>query len=171
MEQTSTKQVALKWGVILGLAYCLFTVAGHFMGMAGNQKFGMLSLVILGAVLFLGIKEFKEDNDNLMTFGQGFGTGALISLIGSLISGIFVYVYTGMISPGYIDDIMETSRIAMEEQGYSEAQIQQGLEISAGFMSPGSMAIMSVVMGVISGIIISLIISAILQKKPPQSAF
>lgn len=172
MEETyqdppSTKQLAIKWGSILGVISIAFGLFNFTMGITEGplQWLGMIPTII---IIFLAHKEYKDSGDGFMTYGKGLGIGTLVSLVSGIISSVFSYVYLSFIDASYLDLVRERQIEQLEEQGMSDAQIEQALSFSEFFTSPMGLLIMGIIGAVIVGFIISLIISAITKKNDPS---
>ncbi len=175
MEENSDvtkKSVVLKWGAISGLIGIIVFVIQDFAGLAGDQTYGWVMMVIGIAIgvtlLIMAHKEFINGGDGFMSYGEGLGIGTLMSVVSSVISSIFTYIYVSFINPTYIDNIKEIQMMEMEKQGLTDAQIEQGMEMAGMFTSPIGMAIMGILGGVFMGFIMSLIVSAFTKKSRPE---
>ena len=162
-------QVSVKYGLFSGVAGVGYFILLNLMEQGMNQVLGYIGYIILAAFVFIAHKTFKDDGDGYMNYGQGLGIGTLISLIHGALGGIFFYVYVSFINKGYMQLIFDKQREGMEEQGMDDAQIEQALEMTSKFMSPGLMVVFSILGTVFFGFIISLIVSAITQNKRPET--
>ena len=139
------------------------------MGQGMNQSLSYVSYLILAIIIYLAHKAFKDDGDGHMSYGQGLGIGTLVSLVSSVISGVFVFIYVSYINTSYIQQVLDITREQMEEQGQSDAQIEQGMGVVEVMMTPVIMPIIGLVATVFFGFIISLIVSAITQNKRQEN--
>ncbi|MEJ2003464.1 MAG: DUF4199 domain-containing protein, partial [Cyclobacteriaceae bacterium] len=89
-------------------------------------------------------------------------------IIAFLLSGIFGYIYMTTIDPTIIDQVKEQQMMELEEQGMSDAQIEQAMEITEGFMTPGMLALFGILFSAFIGFILSLIISAFTKNSNPE---
>lgn len=171
MEETtdvSKKSVAIKYGVINGLVGIILFVIIDFAGMAGNQAVSYLPALVTGVIIFFAQKEFIKEGDGFMNYGEGLGIGTLVSLFSSIISSVFLFVYVSFINTNYISNLLELQRKGMEEQGLTDAQIEQALSFTSGMFSPIALSIIGIFSGVIFGFIVSLIVSAFTKKARPE---
>ena len=172
MEETSeasVKGVSIKWGLINALIGIGMFVVFDFMELPTDSPIRYISLLVVTILIVLAHKEFKEQGDGYMSYGQGFGIGAFFSLISSLITGVFTFLYVKYISPEYIQRALDEALVKMESMGRSDAEIEQGMKIAEMFSSPTAILIMGIVGGVFIGVVLSLIVSAITQKKRPEN--
>jgi len=168
-SQISTRQVSLRYGLIAGLAAIAFFVLMDLLGQSGNQPLQYVQYLILAIIIFFAHKYFKDEGDGYLKFGQGLGIGVLISLISSVVSSIFFYIYVTFINTDYLSYMRDLQIEEMEKQGMSDAQIDQALGFMDNIMNPPVLMVISIISTVFFGLIISLIIAAITQKKKPEN--
>ena len=166
-EAPSTKSVAIKWGVIGGLVGIIFFVILDLSGL-GFSSVRWVGLIFPFILIFLAHREFKNEGDGYLSYGQGLGIGTLYSLIGSIVSSIFTFVYVSYINTNYIDLAREETMMQWEEQGMSQAQIDQATPMMETFNSPMGMLIMGIIIGTFMGFIISLIVSIFSKNQAPE---
>jgi hypothetical protein len=170
--------VALRWGIIGGLASIAVSMAWHVAGLTSYEG-GFSGGNILGTVvgwgitlgaISLGIKQYRDEVlGGHITFGNAFGTGVLVALVLAAISGVFTAVFMSVIAPEIVGTIMEQTREKLESQGMDDDQIEEALKFSRMFTGPVAMAFFAFFGGMFSGLIFSLIGSAIMKKDPPLS--
>jgi len=171
-SDVSKKSVSLKWGAISGLIGIIVFVIQDFAGLAGNQTYGWVMMVVgiaIGVtILTMAHKEFINGGDGFMSYGEGLGIGTLMALISSIISSVFTYIYVSFVNPAYIDNIKEIQMMELEKQGMTDAQIEQAMQIGGMFTSPIGMTIMGIVGGVFMGFLMALIVSAFTKNSRPE---
>jgi len=165
----SLKNISIKWGVVYGLVSIILFVLIDVLGLISSPGIQFLGVPIVVLILVLSHREFKAEGDGFMSYGQGLGLGTLLSLIASVISSAFSYVYISFINTSYIDVIKENQIMQLESRGMSDAEIEQALSFSESFMTPTAIAIMGVFMGLLSGFIISLIVTIFTKKSRPDT--
>ncbi|MFK7953231.1 MAG: DUF4199 domain-containing protein [Ekhidna sp.] len=167
-SNTTVKSVAMKWGVINGLLAIVLLLIIDFAGLIGNQAVGWIGYVVFLVLLILAHKQFKEEGDGYMSYGQGLGIGTLAMVISSVISSTFFFIYISFINSEFVDFIKEKSIMDMENQGMSDAEIEQAMGFSESFMSPVALTIFGLLGAIFFGFIISLIVSAITKNTQPE---
>lgn len=171
MENTPkpTNKVALNYGIYLGIASVFLSVIIYATGMLYTQdwKVGTVNFLVMIAVIFLGIKKYKEFNDDSLTVPQALKTGIGIALIGGIIAVIYTLIFTNFIEADYMDKIMEVQQQAMTERfpDMSDEQIESQLEMVKKFSSPWMTSAFALVGSIFFGFIISLIVGFILKKE------
>ncbi|WP_026994601.1 DUF4199 domain-containing protein [Flectobacillus major] len=163
-NQTTTTKVALKWGAIVGIISIVYSTIVMVLGLMGNQAIGWLVYLIIGAGIFLAMSNYKKENGGFLSYGQGLGIGSMMSAISGLISSAYSFVYMRFIDATVVDQLLKKAQEDMEKQGFSDEKIEQALEMSKIFMSPGAMFVWGVLGSIIIGFLLSLILAAIAKK-------
>jgi hypothetical protein len=173
-EKQLFKSTWLKWGVILGVASFIFSVALSFLGLFGNQKVGWLGFVISIAVIILAYKSYKEENRGYMKFGRGVGMAAMIGLIGGVISTALLLGYM-VLDDSMMDQMIDNQVKAVvkqaESQGgeASEEDIRAYMDTSTmRTVTIASIAVVGPIGSVIICVLIGLIASAVMKNPPPE---
>ncbi|MFC5193119.1 DUF4199 domain-containing protein [Algoriphagus aquatilis] len=172
MEKTNLfSEVFKKWGLIYGLIGVIYVFLTSMLGIqgGGNLVVGILSWLFTAGLAFgiysFAIKEYKENNEDQITLGKGFGLNMMIGLIGGLIRAVGFYVYIKFIDLNYVQRIIEAQMEAQERLGGPTTSPDQLPEFMKFFQTPEFFA-GSVFFSVILGaLIIGLIVAAINQKK------
>jgi hypothetical protein len=164
----STGKIALKWGLILGVVLILFSLVINMTGNFGNNALQSISYIFIIVGIVLAHKDYKDSGDGYMSYGKGLGIGTLTVIIAFVISGIFGYIYMTAIDPTLIDALKEQQILQMEEQGMSDAQIEQAMGFTESFMTPGMLTLFAILFSAFIGFILSLIISAFTKNNNPE---
>ncbi|MES2517585.1 MAG: DUF4199 domain-containing protein [Bacteroidota bacterium] len=166
-NQTTTTRTALKWGVIIGVINILYSTAIMVSGQIGNQTMGYAVYLIIGVGIYIALTDFRKENQGFISYGQGLGLGVLQSAIVGIISGFFTFGYMKFIDPSITDQMLKKAVEEMEKKGMPDDQIEQAMEYSKMFMSPGALFIFGLFGTILVGFILSLIIAAIVKKDKP----
>lgn len=166
-EKPSTARIALKWGAIAGVVLVVYSLILFVTEQAGNQSLGWISLALSVVFIVLAMREFRSLNEGYLSIGEGIGVGTLVSAISGLISATFSTIYTSFVDTAFYERLADTMQEQWEEQGLSDAQIEQASEMTKMFQSPGLLFGISLIGAVIGGLIISLIVAAFMRKKRP----
>jgi len=167
----SSSLVALKYGFISGLLSFLFSTLVNVMGWAENFQesigwiSGVWSLGMAVTITFLCLREFREQNEGYISYGQGLGLSTLLGAIGGLVAGGFNYIYIEFIDNSVIQRQMDIAREKMEDQGMTASQIQSAEEVTRMFMNPGMQFVVVVITGVIFNFFLGLIVSAVVKRE------
>jgi len=166
-EKTSTARVALKYGVFTSVLIMVYTTVLNVTGLSQNQILTSLTFLFMVVAIVLAMKDYREQNKGFMTYGEGLGLGTLVSGVMGLLSSAFTMFYMQFIDNTLLTQGMDKVREDMEKKGMDDSQIDQAMELSQRFMSPGIIFFMGVVGYIIMGFLVSLIIAAILRREKP----
>ena len=166
-EKVSTARVALKYGVLASVVIMIYTTIINVTGLSQNKILSSLSFAFMIIAIVLAMKDFREQNKGFLSYGEGLGVGTLVSAIMGLLSSAFAMFYMQFIDDTLLTQGMNKVREDMERKGMDDAQIDQAMELSQKFMSPGVVFAFGVFGYIIMGLIISLIVAAILRREKP----
>lgn len=159
------KDTAIKFGLIGGLAGILISLILFFSNLQYEAWAKWLQSLIMIISIFWGIKAIAAAHKNrIIPFGILFKGGMFITVIITLISVVYFFVYANFIETDFVNNLLDLSRKQMAERGFNEEQIEQGIELSKKFMSPIIMAVISIFSSLAIGAIVSLISAAVLKK-------
>ncbi|MEQ8925340.1 MAG: DUF4199 domain-containing protein [Fulvivirga sp.] len=166
-QLTTVKSVSIKWGLILGIVSIALFLISAVSGLQGNTAMQWIGYIPTIIVFYLAHKEFKDGGDGFMSYGQGLGIGTLIATISGALSSVFAYSYIKFIDSSFMDTIKEQQIESMMDNGMSDAEIEQALEMSEAFMTPEFILIMGLLASVFFGFLISLVVSAFTKNNNP----
>lgn len=167
-ERASIKSVGIKWGLILGILSIAFFMVGIALGDPNMTALRWLSILVIIGVIVMAHREYKNNGDGFMTYGQGLGLGTLVAAVSSVISAIFSYVYIKFIDDNFLANTREMQIQEFERQGMSDEQIEMAVEMSSRFTTPEMILVIGIVFGIFIGFIISLIVSAFTKNSNPE---
>ena len=172
MEETttpsiSTRSVGIKYGLVMAVISIAYFVILNTAGVDMTQGIGRWgSLVFYAGIIFLAQKNFKDQGDSFMSYGQGIGITFWISLISSVIGSIFTYFYVKFIDTGYIQQILDKQREQMAaDANLSEEQIDNAISITMKFMTPEMILVFGIIGGIIMILIVGLVVTIFTQRK------
>ena len=137
--------------------------------LAVGQHIMWLGLVFMIVILFLGIRAVREESPGqYISYGKALGTGVLISLFSSLMSGVYNFIHLKFINTQFVDYQLEVIKLQWEKAGMSATQMEQAEGVTRMMMGPVLQGVMTVIFGVLIGLVISLILAAILKRPAPE---
>lgn len=145
----------------------IYTTAVNLTGQFSNQALSWLSVVISVTITILAMREYRTLNGGFMSFGEGVGLGALVSVIGGLISITYNQIYTSFIDTTIRQQMLDNAREQLESRGMTDEQIDQAMEFTEKLQSPGLQFLVGIFVAVLFGVIISLIVAAFMRRKKP----
>lgn len=166
-EKTSTARVALKYGLLAAVVTMVYSTILYVAGLGSNRILASLSYVFMIVAIVLAMKDFREKNGGFISYGEGLGLGSLTSAVLGLLSSAFTIFYIQFIDSNMLTQSLDQMREELERKGMDDAQIEQAVEVSQKFMSPGIMFVTVILGYIIVGFIFSLIIAAIMRKEKP----
>jgi hypothetical protein len=168
-------KTSVKYGLILGGSLMVFPLILYGIGMDKDESMYVVSSVINiifpALFIFLGIKEARDTVGNgYISFGNGFSTGMVISLVGGALSALFSYLYFAVLNPSMVTFIrMREEQKMIEERGMTEENVAQLSSTMEFWTSPAMMSAFSFLGMIILGAVLSLICAGILKKENPAA--
>jgi hypothetical protein len=166
-EQVSTARIALKYGVLTGVANMVYSTIINVAGLSQNKALASLSYIFLIVGIVLAMKAFREENRGFMSYGEGLGLGSLASAVMGLLGGTYIAFYNKFIDSTLMEQAMNKVQEDLEAKGMDDAQIETAMQFSRMFTSPGALFLIGVIGSLVIGFIVSLIVAAILRKDKP----
>jgi len=153
-------------GAILGAVLLIYTLLLYMTGLTFSKGLGYVSWLFIIAGIVWGIKSFRDQNEGFISYGSALGVGMLTIVFASVIMALFNYILFSFIDPGLVEKGIEIARSQMvAKNNLTDDQIETAINISKKFMTPGFMAIMTIVSYAFFGLILSLIIAAFMKKE------
>lgn len=166
-NKPTVRSVGLKYGAVSAVVNIVFFLILALSGLgAFDNKWGWIGMIFSVIILYLAHKNFKEDGDGFMSYGQGVGIGFWISLVSVVIGALFTYTYANIIDPATMESFYEKQYEQMQEKGMQEEQIEMAVSWTKKLFWP-----IYVVFGIFFGLIVALIVTIFTQKKSPEQTF
>ncbi|PRX51902.1 DUF4199 domain-containing protein [Salegentibacter salegens] len=167
-NSTSVKSVAYPYGIVLGIYSILALVLIYVFNVAqDNWTVGIINTLVSIIVFVLAIKKFKQNNSGFLSLKEALKVGLAVAVISGVIGAIYSYIHYSFVYPEFSEMMYDQAVLQMTEQGLSEAQQSQGLEMTKMFTSAWFFATMALVGSLFFGFIISLITGLILKRENP----
>ncbi len=167
-NQPTTGKFSLNYGLILGGLSVVFGLMLYYAEAHTSQSPAttVISIVMMVAVIFWGISNFKKANGGFLKVGQALKIGAGIALIAGIIAVIYTIFLSNVLDPDFASKIMDARLAeAAAENGLTQEQVQQQKEMGIKFFWMGYpvMLIFNILLGLVIGLVAGLIL-----KKAPQ---
>ena len=174
MEESNTPEITIRgtgirYGAILGLisiAYFMVLVLTGVNTADGWVRWS--GLIFSTALVILGQMYYKQNGNGYMSYSQGLSLAFWVSLISSVISSAFTVLYLTVIDPDFAQMMQDMQMQAMEEQGLSEEQIEQGMKIAAKFTTPPMLFLFGVIGGIFTTMMVALVTTFFTKKENPN---
>ena len=156
--------VSVKWAAIYIVTSIVITYVYQFLNVDQSSPSRYLAYIPYIAFLLLAQKEYKDQLGGFMTFGEGFMSGFMYSVIGGVVLAIFIYIYLGILSPQVLEQSLASQHDKFVERGMSEDQINSANEMGRKYGAIfGAVAVLFITP--ITGAIIALVGAAIFKKE------
>ncbi len=165
MNKQLILQTGLRFGIMLGLVSVILSVTFFFLSPESKWPEGLLGFAVLIGLVYVALNQFKTQNGDSLSIGEGMRVGFWMSLISGTISSVYKYLEMTYLNPEEFEKQMKLQRIGMEDQGMNEEQIDEAMKIAGGFTEPYLLIPMGILGSIIFVGIIALIVSAILKKE------
>ncbi len=162
------------YGFIWALAGAFLTLILYFTGFHSDVAKlatagwigGIAGLGIAVTCMVVGVKARRAELPAEADFGYGAAlwTGVLISIVASLLSSLFSYIYWAFINPGFADIVVQNQVSKLEAGGMTGDKLDKAEAMTRVMASPVPQSIIALIMGVLVGTIIALIIAGFLKK-------
>lgn len=132
MITISQKNYYLYFGIIAGLVFTVLLELEYSVLKNANGLSMVLSITSHYLLLFFTVGYFRNKYTNgYMTFGDAFGKGVILTIIGGIIAGIINY-FLLKVRPGLVEDMKITAEETYLNLGWDAERI----ELSMKFLTP-----------------------------------
>jgi hypothetical protein len=125
-------------------------------------------VIIFLTILFTQRYYQKNYYKNTANFGILFKDTVFMVIIFAIINGVFTYLLYKVVAPEEIESLLTVSRnqmYSMYNGMLSDSQIEQSIEMSRKFMTPGFLAIFGCFISFLQGILFVLVATFINKKN------
>lgn len=151
----------IKWGLIFTIVALLWMVFERLMGWHGEniaQHSTMTNFFAIPAIIIYVLAlldKRKNDLGGIMTWGQGFISGLIITLVIVVLSPLAQYLTHTIITPEYFTNVIE----------YSVSNDMMTREEAEDYFSLNNYMFQSAIGGLIMGIVTSAVVAFFTRKK------
>lgn len=159
------RSTGLRYGLMLGLVSIVYFLVINLSGMDPTQGWQRWAGMIFNVgFLVLAHLYFREHNQGFMSFGQGLSISFWIGLFSALLAVTISALYLFYVDPASLERMQDLQRQGMEDQGLSEEQIDQGMQMAAKFMTPGFFIAFGLIGNVVLMLLTGLLITLFTQR-------
>jgi hypothetical protein len=157
----------VKYGIISALiGIVLFLIPALMASNPFDSPWNWIGMGV-GIVLFvLAHKNYKDSGDGYMSYGQGIGICFWMTLVSTVISFGFTYLYVTFIDHAPMDLFYQAQVEKMESQGQSAEAIAIATEWTKKLFW-----VIGLFMAIFFSMLIALIVTIFTQKKAPETNF
>lgn len=174
------KKIVLTCGIIGGLisvGWFIFSVQIFKLNMSlgASYFFGYASMVLAFSLIFVGIKNFRDNyNGGVISFGKAIKVALLITAVASTVYvGVWMidyYFFTPNYMAKYAASVLADLKASHANQATIDKQMAQVAQDAKIYNNPFLNVLMTYAEIVPVGVVISLIAALILKNKPKSSA-
>ena len=161
--------VGLKYGLLMFAASAvMFVIRAITSGnpFDRNITWTVIAIAVSVVIIVLAQREFKNNGDGFMTYGQGFAVGFWLAVVSVVAYGVFVLLYANVIDTNLMNTMYDAQREQMEAGGnMSDDQIETAIGFTKKLFWP-----LFFIFGIIFSLITVLIITIFTQKSNPNPA-
>jgi hypothetical protein len=118
------------YGVRIAAGLIIYFLVMNFTGLAHHVELRLLNLFILSAGVYAALKKFKRTHADSLNYFRGLATGVSAAGIGSLIFGLFLFLYM-KIDEGMMQSIRDNEQMGRHLNAY----IASFIVVLEGFFS------------------------------------
>lgn len=165
--QPNVWAVGAKGGLYTGLVLILFSLVTYVF-VIQDTWFGVIyQTLTFGIGIFLTHKAFKDQGNGYLSYGQGLGLASVLGMVGGALVALFSVVYLTVIDDTVLQRMMEQARTQLEDQGLTDAQIDQGLAMTEMMQNPLFLFFSTIISCIFYAFLISLLVSAFTKNTDP----
>jgi uncharacterized membrane protein YkvI len=162
---------AATYGLYIGLVLIVLALFSNLLFDQQNKAFDIIStwLIPILGIAWATIQYRDKEKGGLISYGDSVGYGTLLALFYGIVSAVFTVILVTVIDPGYMERVMELTRITLEDSGlYSDQQLDVMMAWTEKLSTPPILFAFGVIGSVIIGVIISLIASIFIKRNKPM---
>jgi TRAP-type C4-dicarboxylate transport system permease small subunit len=161
------RSVGIKYGLLSALISIIFFLILVVLGQnAFANNWNWVSLMITIAIVFLAHKNFKDNGDGFMSYGQGVGIAFWIALVSVLINFLLTYSYVKFIDASAMELFYQAQSEELAERGMPRDRVEMAMSLTRILFWP-----LFIFFGLVFGLFVGLIVSIFTQKKNPETVF
>ncbi len=177
MHKETNVSHGLRWGIIIGVVYCLFLFLRYSQGEKNPMMFGLWTFigftVVLVLLLISGLKR-KKELDGYIELRDAFQTMFMAVLGFEFLYMAFNFLYLKFINPDFFQNFKIAMENFLEQNKVSDEQIRERLEsfdkdASKNMNLGGSFSTFAFSI-MISGVF-ALLFALIIKRKRPVESF
>jgi hypothetical protein len=162
-------KIVTKYGLIQGVVSAAVSIVSTLAAIKPSWAGGVLTTALLVVLMILAHREFKNTHNGVMTYGEGLGSGTLLSIIAAIVAAVLLYIYVQYINTNFFATAIRAQQALLEQRGLTGAQAQQAMSILGAVMTPVGIAVSSLISGVVVGFVVALIATIFTQSATARS--
>lgn len=163
MNNNTILKTALQWGSIIGLTYLGFRFLGRSLDSTSVFAIPILAIFVLG--FYLSFKQFRTQNENILSFSQGMKISCFMGLIVGLINSpytMYIFATDSSVKMQYMREYEKVLLNILQVRGEQFEMMMRQAEL---LYTPTFMLITDFFATFIEMIVLGLIFSMFMQRK------
>lgn len=170
-EKPSYFAAAARYGLFVGLMLILFSIVTRALGAGYGSNVQYISYILIIAGIVLATIFFRDKElEGYISYSGALGFGTLVTSFAGIIAAIYTYLLMTYIDPDIMNEMLLQTEEKLTEQGLTDEQIEQGMQMSKMFTNPALLSVISLFTYALMGFIFSLITAAFLKKENTSEA-
>lgn len=171
-QKTSSKQIMINYGLLLGLVSILISVANYAFGNIYKPHWivTVIGFIIPVVFIVMGIKKVKEQNNGYLKLGEAIKTALGIVLISAILFLIYFILFTNFIEPEFYARSLEFKKQIMLDTypNMSDEQLENAMKMQEKFSNNMTTSAFIIIFNLVYGLIVGLIGGLIMKKSEEE---
>lgn len=143
MQKEGINAHGIKWGIIIGLVYCVLLLLRYNLGISNPIKFSLLTfmgyIIVLVMLLVSGF-QLRKQMGGFLELKDAFKAMFVSVLIFEFIYAVFNFIYLKYVNPNFFYQLRDATETLLENSKQSPATIKKTLD-SIDVDAPSKMTI------------------------------
>ncbi len=164
------RQIAIKYGLILGGGLTAYGILYRLARLERLPGLTWIFYLMVPVAVFFALRALRDSGEGSLRFARGVGLGGLVSLAGSSIYAVYVYLYNSFIDDSLLVGIRDGYRQQFEAQGLAGNELAQSMAPIITSTQPSLFSLQVGIMLTLAGVVGALLIAAVLRRRPRRTA-
>ncbi|MBI3789735.1 MAG: DUF4199 domain-containing protein [Gemmatimonadetes bacterium] len=171
-DRRTILRVGVTWGVALGAAVCVWTMAVHLLGwyttnLGAGKQADVAALVLPVVILFLAIRDARRRLGGNLSVLQGVATGVVAGLASTPIATGFLWYYHHGINPRWTEYLVAYERARLVAAGASPSDVAKQLDALRRLSEDGAQLRGALTGTFVLSLLLSTIFAVVLRRRRP----
>ncbi|PIY11266.1 MAG: hypothetical protein COZ18_04335 [Flexibacter sp. CG_4_10_14_3_um_filter_32_15] len=174
-------QVAIRYGLIVGVINILTAVFGYVMGVEFTMSYYSIisSIVSLGAIIF-ACNRIKAENKGVIKYFDAVKMVFVALMLSYVIGSSYNFIFNNFIAPEYAQEMtkvsLEKATGFMESMGMPESEVDKAMDkarqdAEEALEKPLFPFLQSIMLGAVALFVVALLAAIFVQRKPVAGEF
>jgi len=159
-------KTAMNHGLLIGLVLIIMALLVWFASLEQASWLRLINWAIYVGAIYLSTKNWRDQyNGGVIKYNQALGHGVLVMFFASLVFALYTVIYANFLDPESITRALDMLEENYYNKGFTEAQIEQFLDLAGRMQTPVIQAISSIFGTTFIGFLVSLIVSFFVKRE------